>query len=56
MGGGIAMNFANIGIPVTIVERDSEALERGLAVVGQIMKEPLHAAESPAMTSKPEWV
>ena len=33
MGGGIAMNFANIGIPVTIVERDSEALERGLAVV-----------------------
>ena len=33
MGGGIAMNFANTGIPVTIVERDSEALERGLAVV-----------------------
>ncbi|MCP5025731.1 MAG: 3-hydroxyacyl-CoA dehydrogenase [Actinomycetia bacterium] len=33
MGGGIAMNFANIGIPVTIVERNSEALDRGLAVV-----------------------
>jgi len=33
MGGGIAMNFANAGIPVTIVERDAEALERGLAVV-----------------------
>ena len=33
MGGGIAMNFANVGIPVTIVERDQEALERGLAVV-----------------------
>jgi 3-hydroxyacyl-CoA dehydrogenase len=33
MGGGIAMNFANVGIPVTIVERDEEALERGLAVV-----------------------
>ena len=24
MGGGIAMNFANVGIPVTIVERDDE--------------------------------
>ena len=33
MGGGIAMNFANAGIPVTIVERDAAALERGLAVV-----------------------
>ncbi len=33
MGGGIAMNFANVGIPVTIVERDEDALKRGLAVV-----------------------
>ena len=33
MGGGIAMNFANAGIPVTIVERDPEALDRGLGVV-----------------------
>ncbi|HYN35126.1 MAG TPA: 3-hydroxyacyl-CoA dehydrogenase NAD-binding domain-containing protein, partial [Ilumatobacteraceae bacterium] len=33
MGGGIAMNFANVGIPVTIVERDQAALDRGLAVV-----------------------
>jgi len=33
MGGGIAMNFANAGIPVTVVERNAEALERGLAVV-----------------------
>ncbi len=33
MGGGIAMNFANVGIPVTIVERDAEPLERGLGVV-----------------------
>ena len=31
MGGGIAMNFVNAGIPVTLVERDGEALERGLA-------------------------
>lgn len=33
MGGGIAMNFANAGIPVTIVETSSEALERGLGIV-----------------------
>jgi 3-hydroxyacyl-CoA dehydrogenase len=33
MGGGIAMNFANIGIPVTLVERDQETLDRGLGVV-----------------------
>ncbi len=33
MGGGIAMNFANAGIPVTIVERDQAALDQGLAVV-----------------------
>ena len=33
MGGGISMNFANAGIPVTIVEREQEALDRGLAVI-----------------------
>jgi 3-hydroxyacyl-CoA dehydrogenase len=33
MGGGIAMNFANAGIPVTIVETSAEALERGLGIV-----------------------
>ena len=33
MGGGIAMNFANVGIAVTIVERDQESLDRGLGVV-----------------------
>ena len=31
MGGGIAMNFANNGIPVTIVETTQEALDKGLA-------------------------
>jgi 3-hydroxyacyl-CoA dehydrogenase len=33
MGGGIAMNFLNAGIPVIIVEAAREALDRGLAVV-----------------------
>jgi len=33
MGGGIAMNFANIGVPITIVETKQDALDRGLGVV-----------------------
>ncbi|MDP2626621.1 MAG: 3-hydroxyacyl-CoA dehydrogenase NAD-binding domain-containing protein [Candidatus Rokubacteria bacterium] len=33
MGGGIAMNFANAGIPVRVLEMSQEALDRGLAVV-----------------------
>jgi 3-hydroxyacyl-CoA dehydrogenase len=33
MGGGISMNFANAGIPVTIVEMKQEALDRGLATI-----------------------
>ena len=32
MGGGISMNFATAGIPVTILEREQEALDRGLGV------------------------
>jgi 3-hydroxyacyl-CoA dehydrogenase len=33
MGGGIAMCFANAGIPVTLLDVNAAALERGLAVV-----------------------
>jgi 3-hydroxyacyl-CoA dehydrogenase len=33
MGGGIAMNFLNVGIPVTIVETKQDALDRGLATI-----------------------
>ncbi|HLT63800.1 MAG TPA: 3-hydroxyacyl-CoA dehydrogenase NAD-binding domain-containing protein, partial [Pseudohongiella sp.] len=33
MGGGIAMCFANVGIPVKLVELSAEALERGLGVI-----------------------
>src|SRR3954471_1997884 len=33
MGGGIAMNFASAGIPVTIVETAQEPLDRGLATI-----------------------
>jgi len=33
MGGGISMCFANAGIPVSMVERNREALDRGLATI-----------------------
>jgi 3-hydroxyacyl-CoA dehydrogenase len=33
MGGGIAMNFLNAGIPVTILDTTPEALERGLGTI-----------------------
>lgn len=35
MGGGIAMNFANAGIAVTMLEIKQEALDKGLAVIRQ---------------------
>jgi 3-hydroxyacyl-CoA dehydrogenase len=33
MGGGIAMNFANAGIPVTLVEAAEDALDRGFSTI-----------------------
>ncbi len=33
MGGGIAMNFANAGVPVTMLETSKEALDRGLKTI-----------------------
>ena len=33
MGGGIAMSFANAGIPVTLVEVSDEALDRGMSII-----------------------
>jgi 3-hydroxyacyl-CoA dehydrogenase len=33
MGGGIAMNFLNVGVPVTLLEMTQEALDRGVGVI-----------------------
>ncbi len=33
MGGGIAMNFLNAGLPVTLLEMKQEALDRGVATI-----------------------
>jgi 3-hydroxyacyl-CoA dehydrogenase len=49
MGGGISMNFANIGVPVTIVEADQERLDRGMAV---IRKNYERSVKSGRMTSE----
>ncbi len=35
MGGGIAICFANAGLPVTLIDTSQEALDRGLGVVGK---------------------
>ncbi len=35
MGGGIAMCFANVGIPVVMVEINDEALSRGLGIISK---------------------
>jgi len=33
MGGGITMNFVNVGIPVTLIEQDQAFLDQGLSVI-----------------------
>ena len=33
MGGGISMNYANVGIPVTIIEQSQENLDKGLGII-----------------------
>ena len=35
MGGGITMNFLNVGIPVTLVDTDQAALDRGIGVIAK---------------------
>jgi len=50
MGGGIAMNFLNIGTPVTLMETSQDALDRGVATIRRnyeatVAKGRLSAAE-----------
>jgi 3-hydroxyacyl-CoA dehydrogenase len=50
MGGGITMNFANAGIPVTVLETSREVLDKGLATIrksyeGSARKGKLSAAQ-----------
>ncbi len=53
MGGGIAMSFANAGIPVTLIEVDDKALQRGLAIIdsnyaGSVKRGKLSEAQATA--------
>ncbi|WP_042444409.1 FAD-dependent oxidoreductase [Azospirillum sp. B510] len=41
MGGGIAMSLANAGLAVTLIEREQEALDRGLAIIRQTCESAL---------------
>ena len=52
MGGGIAMCFANVGIPVRLLEKDKEALDKGVAKIKSnyeisVKRGSLDAAEVP---------
>src|SRR5580765_8216173 len=55
MGGGIAMNFANAGIPVTVVEMNQENLDRGLGIVRKNYEATAAAVASPPPTSRSAW-
>ena len=51
MGGGIAMNFLNAGLPVTLLEVSQEALDKGIATIrrnydGSVKKKKLSQAEA----------
>ncbi|WP_428775159.1 3-hydroxyacyl-CoA dehydrogenase NAD-binding domain-containing protein [Vibrio sp.] len=35
MGGGIAMNFLNVGIPTTLLDLSQEALEKGIGIINK---------------------
>jgi 3-hydroxyacyl-CoA dehydrogenase len=58
MGGGIAMNFLNAGIPVKMLEMKQEALDRGVATIrknyeaqvkkGKLKQDKLRAAHGAA--------
>jgi 3-hydroxyacyl-CoA dehydrogenase len=56
MGGGIAMNFANVGMPVKMLEINQESLDKGLANIakvyqGMATKGRISAEEASARTA-----
>ena len=57
MGGGIAMNFLTAGIPVTIVEREQAALDKGVETIGKnyaasVKRGRIEAAEAEAAMAR----
>src|SRR5512135_2890013 len=41
MGSGISMAFVNVGIPVTLLDLDQSALDRGVAKISTIYEESI---------------
>ncbi len=58
MGGGIAMAFANAGIPVTVLDRDEASLNRGLSVVGKNYESMVRRGriDQPAMNKRMDLI
>jgi 3-hydroxyacyl-CoA dehydrogenase len=56
MGGGIAMNFINAGIPVTLLETKQEALDRGVATIARTTKRPSRKASSSLKRWNSAWL
>jgi 3-hydroxyacyl-CoA dehydrogenase len=55
MGAGIAMNFANAGIPVRIVETSQAALDKGLATIRATTKRASGKASSRPRSANSAW-
>src|SRR5882757_4996591 len=56
MGGGIAICFANAGMPVTLLDTNQEALDRGLGVIGNTYDSMVKRERSTALRSRaPCW-
>ena len=52
MGGGIAMSFANVGIPVALVDVSEEALKRGMGVIEKNYATSVERGSTPAEKAK----
>ncbi len=55
MGGGIAMSFANAGIPVTLIETGEEQLKRGLGIMQKNYEADRGAAAFRPMRRPSAW-
>ena len=55
MGGGIAMSFANAGIPVTLIETGESSSSAAWASSRRITRRPPHAAALPPMHQPSAW-
>jgi 3-hydroxyacyl-CoA dehydrogenase len=47
MGSGIAMNYANAGIPVILKETTAQALDRGMAVIRKLLEDSVRKGRFP---------